>query len=241
MSKEKTSDVRPVASTFQIVEAYKTLRTNLLFALAPHDKKIVAVSSAEPNAGKSTVSCNLAITMAQTGARVLLIDADMRRPSQHRTFHVSKANGLSNVLSGQMTAEECIVREVARGLDLMPSGMLPPNPSELLGSAAMSDLLDRLAVQYDYIFVDTPPLGVVSDTLVLSEMVAGLVLICRQRQTTYEEIQSAIDSIKSVKGNLLGVVISDMREDPRTYTQYEKYPYYKSYNYSYTSSESTDK
>ena len=146
MRKPRSGGGRPIASTFQIVEAYKTIRTNLLFALAPCDNKVVVISSAEPNAGKSTVSCNLAITMAQTGAKVLLIDADLRKPTQHKTFRVSKSNGLSRVLSGQIDVEECICREVARGLDLLPSGSLPPNPSELLSSDAMAELLDRLAV-----------------------------------------------------------------------------------------------
>lgn len=225
---------RPIASTFQIVEAYKTIRTNLLFALAPSDNKIITISSAEPNAGKSTVSCNLAITMAQTGAKVLLIDADLRKPSQHKTFRVKKTYGLSRLLSGQSELEECLCREVARGLDLIPSGSLPPNPSELLSSDAMRDLLDRLSVQYDYIFIDTPPLVVVADSLVLSNLTAGTVLITRQGQTTYEELQDAVDSIKNVEGTLLGVVISDMRENPRTYGRYEKFHYYKAYDYSYS-------
>ncbi len=226
---------RPIASTFQIVEAYKTVRTNLLFALAPCDKKTVIVSSAEPNAGKSTVSCNLAITMAQTGARVLLIDADLRKPSQHKTFHVNKTNGLSRVLVGQITAEEAIVRDVARGLDLLPSGSPPPNPSELLGSEAMRTLLERLALNYDYIFIDTPPLAVVADALVLIKECAGIVVVCRQNQTTYDELQQVTESVANAEGTLLGVVISDMKNDSHAGGRYEKTRYYKSYDYSYTS------
>lgn len=225
---------RPIASTFQIVEAYKTIRTNLLFALAPCNNKVVLITSAEPNAGKSTVSCNLAITMAQTGARVLLIDADLRKPSQHKTFRVKKTNGLSTILSGQAAEEDCLCREVARGLDLIPSGSLPPNPSELLGSEAMRDLLDRLTLQYDYIFIDTPPLGVVSDSLVLSNLSAGTVLVARQKQTTYTELQTTVDAVRRVGGNLLGVVISDMREAPHSYSRYDKHHYYKAPDYSYT-------
>ncbi len=232
---------RPIASTFQIVEAYKSIRTNLLFTLAPCDNKIVIISSAEPNAGKSTVSCNLAITRAQTGARVLLIDADMRKPSQHKTFRVKKANGLSRILSGQAELEECICHEVARGLDLIPSGSLPPNPSELLGSDTMSDLLDRLSIQYDYIFIDTPPLGVVSDSLVLSKLAAGTVLVCRQGQTTYDGLQLAVDSVRNVDGNMLGIVISDMCENPRSYGRYEKYHYYKAYDYNYSTTAESEK
>ena len=239
---DSTSDQRPIATTFQIVEAYKTIRTNLLFSLAPGDNKVIIVSSAEPNAGKSTVSCNLAITMAQTGARVLLIDADLRKPSQHKTFRVKKSNGLSRILSGQAELEDCICREVARGLDLIPSGSLPPNPSELLGSDAMSELIDRLSLQYDYIFIDTPPVGVVSDSLVLSNVAAGTVLVCRQGQTTYDELQASIDSIRNVESTLLGVVISDMHTNPRSYGRYEKYHYYKAYDYCYSSAaEPSDK
>lgn len=233
-NKKGTTGQRPIASTFQIVEAYKTIRTNLLFALGTTENKAVVISSAEPNAGKSTVSCNLAITMAQTGARVLLIDADMRKPSQHKTFRVKKANGLSRLVSGQIELEDCLCREVAHGLDLIPSGALPPNPSELLSSDAMRELLERLSVQYDYIFIDTPPLGVVADSLVLSDCTAGTILVTRQGQTTYEELQSATESIKNVNGTLLGVVISDMRENPRSYGRYEKYRYYKAYDYSYS-------
>ncbi len=230
---KKAGDQRPIASTFQIVEAYKTIRTNLLFALAPGSNKIVIISSAEPNAGKSTVSCNLAITMAQTGARVLLIDADLRKPSQHKTFRVNKTNGLSRILSGQVPVEDCICREVARGLDLIPSGSLPPNPSELLGSDAMQELLERLSVEYDYIFIDTPPLGVVSDSLVLAKHAAGTVLVTRQGQTTYDEVEQAVKSVRNVEGAVLGVIVSDMRENPRSYGRYTRYHYYKAYDYSY--------
>lgn len=233
-SKETNSSVRPIATTFQIVEAYKTVRTNLLFALAPHKRKIVLFSSAEPNAGKTTASSNLAITMAQTGARVLLIDADLRKPSQHKTFRVDKSNGLSRILTEELSFDQCVCRNVARGMDLLPSGTLPPNPSELLGSEAMNRLLDEVSAQYDYIFIDTPPLCVVADSLVLCEKAAGTVLITRQGQTTYDELRRAIDNINDVQGNLLGVIISDMKEANRPYGRYERYKYYKAHDYSYT-------
>ncbi len=233
---KKSSGARPIATTFQIVEAYKTVRTNLLFALAPHNRKIVLVSSSEPNAGKSTVSSNLAITLAQNGVRILLIDADLRKPSQHRTFRVKKHNGLSRILSGELTFEDCVCREVAKNTDLLPSGSLPPNPSELLGSEAMNSLLDKLTEEYDYILIDTPPLAVVSDALVLCEKAAGMVLVTRQGQTTYDELRDSIDSIKNVNGNLLGVVISDVNDISRPYRSYVRGKYYKAYDYSYSQS-----
>ncbi len=228
------AEQRPIATTFQIVEAYKTVRTNLLFALAPHKRKIVLFSSAEPNAGKTTASSNVAITMAQTGARVLLVDADLRKPSQHKTFRVKKHNGLSRILTGELVFEDCVCREVARNVDLLPSGSLPPNPSELLGSEAMDKLLDQLVELYDYVFIDTPPLCVVSDCLVLCEKAAGIVLITRQGQTTYDELRRALENINDVQGNLLGVVISDMKDSHRPYGHYERYKYYKAHDYSYT-------
>ncbi len=228
------ANARPIATTFQIVEAYKTVRTNLLFALAPHQRKIVLFSSAEPNAGKTTTSSNLAVTMAQTGVRVLLIDADLRKPSQHKTFRVKKDNGLSRILSGELSFEDCVCREVARGMDLLPSGVLPPNPSELLASESMDKLLNEVAEQYDYIFIDTPPLCVVSDSLVLCEKAAGTVLVTRQGQTTYEEVRHAVESIRDVQGNLLGVVISDIKDGGRPYSRYERYKYYKAHDYAYT-------
>lgn len=234
---KKPSGARPIASTFQIVEAYKTVRTNLLFALATTQSKTVVISSAEPNAGKSTAATNLAITMAQTGAKVLLIDADMRKPSLHRTFHVKKHNGLSVILSGLASFEDCVCREVANGLDLIPSGTLPPNPSELIGSEAMANFLQKMEELYDYVFVDTPPVGVVSDALVACSRAAGVVLICRQRQTTYQELENAVESVRGVGSNLLGVIITDMKDEDRTYGKYDRYRYYKAYDYSYTNTE----
>lgn len=241
MFKKKTASAqaRPIASTFQIVEAYKAIRTNLLFALSTSESKVVVISGAEPNAGKSTVASNLSITMAQTGAKVLLIDGDMRKPSQHKTFRIKRSNGLSMILSGLMTFEDCVCREVAKGLDLVPSGSIPPNPSELLGSPAMEAFLNDMQKQYDYIFIDMPPLGVVSDALVVGSKAAGLVLVCRQRQTTYEELQRTVESIRDVQETVLGVVITDMKTDESTYGRHDHYRYYKYYNYSYTSAESS--
>lgn len=242
MAKTRKPTARPIASTFQIVEAYKAIRANLLFALATSDSKVVVLSSAEPNAGKSTAASNLAITMAQTGAKVLLIDADMRKPSQHKVFRVKKGNGLSMILSGMMTYEDCVFRDIAKGMDLITSGALPPNPCELLGSEAMAKFLEDMQEKYDYIFVDTPPLCVVSDALMLSDKIAGMVLVCRQRQTTYDELRDAVRNIEDVQGNMLGVVITDMHESGRTYGKYERYRYYRAYDYSYApNNEATEK
>ncbi len=231
----KMPSTAPKAS-FQVAEAYKMIRTNLLFALSTTDKRTVVFSSAEPGAGKSTLSANLAIVMAQTGAKVMLVDADMRKPSQHRNFKVPRALGLSKVLGGLNTLEECVCREVKPNMDFLPAGTIPPNPSELLGSPRMAALLEELEEKYDYIFIDMPPLCVVADALVVAPMAAGVVLVTRYKQTTYEEVNEAVESVARSNATLLGVVISDVKSERIGYGRYhyEKYRYYRSYGYTYS-------
>lgn len=209
-----------------VVESYKKLRANLLFSLASSKKKIVLISSPDPNTGKSTTTANLAVTMAQTGSRVLVIDADLRRPTLHRVFHVNKSEGLTRYLINMCTWEECVKKDVAPNVDLIASGPIPPNPSELLGSARMVNLLNLAAEQYDYIFIDTPPVNVVTDGLVLAARAAGVILLSRYNSTTYDELQEAIDSIKKVHGNLLGVIINDYK-----YSAAERQQSYYTQNY----------
>ncbi|MBQ4612051.1 MAG: CpsD/CapB family tyrosine-protein kinase [Clostridia bacterium] len=218
---------------FRVAEAYKMIRTNLLFTLANAKSKVVIFSSAEPSAGKSTLCSNLAIVMAQTGAKVLLIDADMRKPVQHRNFRVSKSLGLSKILGNLNTFEECVVRNVVPGLDLLPSGSIPPNPSELLGSDKMKSLLDKAEEVYDYIFMDSPPLAVVADALVLAPQSAGVVLVARQKQTTYDELEECIESVKRIDAAVLGVVVTDVHATSAGYMRYDSKYYYRSYNYEY--------
>ena len=217
-----------MGGTFEIIEAYKSLRANLLFSLANAQKKIVVVSGAEPDVGKSTTSSNLAVMMAQTGSRVLLIDADLRKPTLHKTFHVSRSDGLTKCLLRPGDWESAIVKEVAPHLDLLPSGPIPPNPSELLGSARMVQLLNAFSEKYEYIIIDTPPINVVTDGLILISRSAGAVLVTRQNQTTYEEVQESVDNIRKVNGNLLGVVINDYKI---TAGERQRRYYYKHYGY----------
>ena len=198
-------------TVFQVMEAYKMIRTNLLFSMATTDNHVVVFSSAEPSAGKSTLSANLAIVMAQTGARVVLVDADMRKPSQHRNFKKTRSLGLSKVLGGLSTLEECIHRNVKPNVDLITSGPTPPNPSELLGSVRMKEVLEELQTQYDYVFVDMPPLCVVADALVVAPNAAGVVLVARHNQTMYEEFSEALEKVETTGAKLLGVVLTDMK------------------------------
>lgn len=232
MTPEKTPEVVEKSGqrvAFSVMEAYKMIRTNLVFSLATSDKRIVVFSSSEPSAGKSTLSANLAIVMAQTGARVVLVDADMRKPTQHRNFKVTRTMGLSKILGGLATVEECVCRQVKPNVDLIPSGPTPPNPSELLGSARMVKLLEELAAQYDYVFIDSPPLCVVADALVIAPHTAGVVLVARHNQTTYDEYAEALEKVEASNAPLLGAVICDLQMSEGSYGRYGKYSKYSRY------------
>ena len=228
-------------AVFQVMESYKMIRTNLLFSMATTNNRVVVFSSAEPSAGKSTLSANLAIVMAQTGARVLLLDADMRKPSQHRNFKKTRSMGLSKVLGGLSTLDECIHRQVKPNVDLITSGPTPPNPSELLGSIRMKEILDELQERYDYVFVDMPPLCVVADALVAPHT-AGVVLVARHNQTMYEEFAEALEKVETTGAKLLGTVLTDMKVGTGNYGRYGRYGryerrrYYQRYDYEYSSS-----
>lgn len=216
-------------TAFPIVEAYKNIRTGLFFSLATSKQKAIVFSSAEPNTGKSTTCSNLAIAMAQTGARVLLLDADLRRPVQSKIFGVQNITGLSELLGGLANINEVIIPNVFPKLDLIPSGPIPPNPSELLGSENTEKLLHSLAEHYDYIFIDTPPVNVVSDALLFSQKTAGMVLVARQKQTLYRELERAIENIRNVDSNILGVVLTDVKEAEKPYGYSYRYKNYEDY------------
>lgn len=196
-------------NAFHIQEAYKTVRTNLMFSLV--SSHTVLFTSYEPNAGKSISIANVASSMAQTGARVLLIDADMRNASQHRIFRVQNSNGLSNVLGGITESyDNVILKDVAENLDLFTAGPIPPNPSELLGSDKMGLLLKELGEQYSYIFVDAPPVGSVSDTLSLYTHFKNTVVIAREKQSRHRDIKRLIDQITALGANICGFIVTNV-------------------------------
>ncbi len=226
--KEQTPD-KKIVKPFQIVEAYKTLRTNLLFTLATAERKTVIVSSAEPHAGKSTTAANLAIVMAQTNFKVLLIDADMRKPSLDRIFHVGRSEGLSKVISTQTAFEDAVVKQVAPNLDLLPAGPIPPNPQELLCSDEMRKLLEKAEKRYHYIFMDAPPINLVSDALMPMAWCAGMLLVVREGQTGRDDIRAAVESVERIEGRILGTVLTDVKS--RRGLRGDRY--YKSAEYEY--------
>ncbi len=217
---------------FHIIESYKTMRTNIAFSLSTFEKKIIAVSSSSPDDGKSTISSNIAIAVAQKGDRVLLIDADMRKPVQHKIFGVKNKNGLSSAISKMCELDECIQKSIIDNLDIMTAGPIPPNPSELLSSEEAKEIFEKLNLAYDMVIVDLPPICMVSDALTLSHDVAGLLLVVRYGKTTFDDIAEANKRLELAEMNILGYVVNDINTKERA--NYYANNKYKDYNYGYS-------
>lgn len=229
---------------FMIQEAYKTARTNIIFSVAGNNSagcKVIGFTSANPGEGKTTTCINMSITFAQTGARVLIIDGDLRNPSVHQYLGVVKTDGLSTVLSMQKTFEDVVYHNLRPGLDLLTSGSIPPNPAELLSSEAMEELLKELIPQYDYIFIDTPPTTVVTDAAALSKFLDGMVVVVREGYTTHESLDHAINLLSIGDAKILGFFVNDVDPSNANYGAYQrrygkrygdsKYGYRYSYRY----------
>lgn len=213
---------------FAYAEAFKTLRTNLSFASISKQYKKIIITSAIPNEGKSTVAVNLAITLAESDARVLLIDCDLRNPTMRRLLRVrmEQKEGLTSLLSGKASEEECIFNHPKLKCDVILAGATPPNPVELLSSVQMKELLDRLSERYDYIICDTPPVSIVTDAAALSRFCDGVLLVVRQKLSTRDQVWAAKRNLEAVQANIIGSVLTcyDMTNDTQAVN-----PYYGGY------------
>jgi len=223
---------------FFIVESYKSIRTNVTFSLSTFDKKIFAVSSSNPGEGKSTTSANIAIAMAQSGSKVLLIDADMRKSVQHKIFGIKNKKGLSSAVSKMSSLEDCIQKNVMENLDVLTAGPIPPNPSELLGSEQMTVILNELSEKYAVIIIDTPPVNVVTDAMELAKNISGIIMVVRYAVTTDEDVAAAYKKIEFAQMNLLGFIVNSIKHKHHGgyYSKYKysgKYYYKKGYGYGY--------
>lgn len=203
-----------------VSEQYRTLRTNIQFASVDRKVKTIMITSATPGDGKSTTAANLGIVLAQQQKKVLLIDADLRKPTTHFTFQVPNLVGLTNVLTRQVTLEEAISETNIPYLDLLTSGPLPPNPSELVGSNAMKKFVEEINTYYDYIVFDTPPVNAVTDPQVLSQLCDGVILVARSGKTEQEAVKKAVDSLRKVDANILGSVLNAQNKSDSNYYYY---------------------
>ena len=217
---------------FAVVESYKAIRTNLSFLLSSAKSNVVAITSPNSGEGKSTTAANMAIAFSQLGEKVLLIDADMRRSSLHKKLRTDNGDGLSNILAGMAKAEDC-VRKINDNLFFLPSGRIPPNPSELLGSPAFEKLIKSVSPSYNCVIIDTPPMNVVSDTLIAAPHTAGIVMVVRDGQTHNEDIKHVIDSAEFAGIKILGAVINGVKQASGGGYRYSS-KYYKSRYYSYS-------
>lgn len=219
-------------SNFFITEAYKTLRTNILFSTGDLGCKTYAVTSAVPGEGKTTTSINMAISFAQTDKKVVIIDADLRKPKLHKYFDLENRVGVSNILSGIYDGKntEYIQNTDVKNLDLISAGHIPPNPIELLSSEKMQGFIKELEESYDFIIIDTPPVNVVSDALVLSKIVTGYILVTRSNYTEYNALNAAMSNFELANVKPLGVVLNDFDTKQAKYAGGGK-GYYSYYSY----------
>jgi succinoglycan biosynthesis transport protein ExoP len=223
-SKEVVETVTQARPQSQMAESYRAMRTSLLLSNLGAPPKVIMVTSARPQEGKTTTSINTAIVLAQKGTRVLLIDADLRRPSVHKTLGMGPRSGLSNVLTGSASVQQTIApSSILPNLFILPAGTPPPNPAELLASSNMRDLIVELREQFDHIVIDTPPTLSVTDAVVLSPRADATVLVIRSGQTTKQALRRARDILTQVNAHVAGVLLNAVDLTSPDYYYYYEY------------------
>ncbi len=239
-SDEERKTMLDVKVPFAVEEAYNTMRNNLVFSLSTGNNNVFVVSSPLPGEGKSTSVANLCISIGETSSKILLVDADIRKPVQHKMFELTNKNGLSTVLAGMCSLDRAINRGVHKNLDVLTAGPIPPNPSQILASEKMAEFINTVKDKYDFVVIDTSPINVVSDSLVIAKNTAGIILVTRQDITTYDQVEKAISSINMLDVNMLGVVVNSTEASGGKYGKYGRYGKY-SYSYKYGYAENADK
>ena len=225
-------------SNFYVREAYKTLRTNVRFFLSGEGCKKFAITSGLAGEGKSITILNLAISFAEAGNKVLLLDADLRRPTMAKLLIEKASPGLSNVLAGLCKPEDAIRKNIYPNLDILFSGEIPPNPSELLGGQRMRNMLEKLSREYDYILVDTPPVAIVADVCVLADVLDGVLFLVRTDRTERDAVARGLKQLEISGAKLMGFVLNGGSKERGGYYG-KKYKYknkYGYYRYAYESS-----
>jgi capsular exopolysaccharide synthesis family protein len=211
-------------------ESFRTLRTNLLFSTAVRDMRQVIVTSAGPSEGKSTTAANLAVAFAQQGQRVLIVDADLRRPRIHQVFGRAQIPGLTNVLMGAVSFAALTHETDIPGLSVLTAGPTPPNPAELLGGVRMQELMASLAQNYDMVIVDTPPVLIASDAAILSRFSGGTLVVVRAGRTQAAALRDAVEQLGNVGTRVIGTVLNDPDGEVAKFTSYYGYYYNDYYN-----------
>ena len=207
-----------------VSEAYRSIRTNLQFANVDKAIKTILVTSSTPGEGKTTTLVNIAATMAQVNNKVLIIDADMRKPRVHKVLEINNNTGLADLLLKQGLAEDYIQTHQQLELDLLTSGNIPTNPSELIQSKAMKHLIESLKSKYDYIFIDTPPVLPVTDSVIMSTYIDSVILVIKSGEINRELVNKSKNALLQVGANILGVVLNKVQI--KNLKAYNNYYYY---------------
>ncbi|MDQ8057101.1 CpsD/CapB family tyrosine-protein kinase [Bacillus velezensis] len=202
-------------------EQYRTIRTNIEFSSVDTEVKSLLITSAGPEEGKSTTAANLAVVFAQQGKKVLLIDADLRKPTVHFTFKLDNGTGLTSLLLKQMPFQKAVLPADEANLDILTSGPIPPNPAELLSTGAMKDLLSEAAAVYDKVILDTPPVLAVADTKILGSYTDGAIMVISSGKTDKEKAAKAKEALDYCPCKLLGAVMNEKKQ-----TKHSDYAYY---------------
>lgn len=213
---------------FAIVEGYKLARTNIVFTLSAGRSNCFAVTSWSKGEGKSTATTNLAISFSKMDKKVILVDADLRRPNVANLLNVDKKVGLTDYLSGLAPYEDIVCKDVLPNLDVITCGTIPPNPSELLGSSEMTSFVEMVKEKYDYVIFDTPPVGVVADALLLNQHILGFVAVVRENSTTHKDVESLIQNVTLAQSKVIGFIKVGCSLQNEKYSKGGKY-----YKYSY--------
>lgn len=209
-----------------ISEAYRTIRTGIEFSNLDKDLKIICITSSKKDEGKTTVLSNLGVSFAKIDKKVLLIDADLRNPSISKMFDTSNTQGLMDILLGKRNIQDCVKKTKQENLYILTGGTIPPNPAEVLSSKKMSEFIESIRDEYDYIFIDSPPVGVVSDASIISAYSDGVIFVVGANEVDSNLAKIAKERLDSVKANIVGVILNKFKTD----TNSEYYNYYYNEN-----------
>lgn len=206
-----------------ISECYRGIRTSIQFSNLDQDMKVINVTSSMQNEGKSTVIANLAVSFANLEKKVLLLEGDLRNPSVHRMFNISNINGLTDVLLNNKAFADCVHCTEVKNLHILTCGPIPPNPSEILSSNKMKEFIISLKEYYDYIFIDTPPIGIVTDAGIISTYSDGCIFVVGSKQCDIEMAKYAKERLEKVGANIIGAVLNKFEAEGNGYNYYNYY------------------
>ena len=206
-----------------ISEQYRTIRTNIEYSNVDQDKKTILVTSSDKNEGKTTTVSNLAVSFANLNKKILLIDCDLRNPSIHKMFKLNNIYGLTDILAKDRAVDKCIQETELENLYVLTAGAIPPNPAEILSSEKMKNLIEDLKNMYDYIFIDTPPIGLVTDAGVLSSFIDGVVLVVKSESVEKKYLEETKKKLDAVDARILGAILNSYKSEQKDYNYYSYY------------------